>query len=93
METEAMLAQLDARQRTSEHRIKDLENDLRDLRDLTNAVAVTGESVRELRGRVEDLHDDVKRLTLRPAHRFDTAIAAVISAAVGAGITYLIGGV
>lgn len=90
METEAMLAQLDARQRTSEHRIKDLESDLRDLRELTNAVAVTGEGVRELRGRVEELHDDVKRLTLRPAHRFDTVVAAVISAVAGAAVTLLL---
>lgn len=90
MDIEARLAGLDARQRTSEHRIKDLENDLRDLRDLTNAVAVTGESVRQLRDRVEELHDDVRRLTLRPARRFDTVVAAVISAAAGAVITYLI---
>ncbi len=84
MEIEAMLAGLDARQRTSEHRIRDLENDLRDLRDLTNAVAVTGEGVRELRGRVEELHEDVKQLTLRPARRWDTALTAALTGAVSA---------
>ena len=85
-----MLAQLDARQRTSEHRIRDLEAEMRDLRELTQAVAVTGEGVRELRGRVEELHDDVKRLTLRPVRRWDTAVAAVISAVVGALLACLI---
>lgn len=90
MDVEAMVAGLDARQRTSEHRIKDLEKDLRDLRDLTNAVAVTGESVRQLRDRVEELHGDVRSLTERPAHRWDTAVAAAVSAAVGAIITYCI---
>ena len=84
MEWELKLTELEARQRTSEHRIKDLENDLRDLRDLTNAVAVTNESVRQLRQRVEELHGDIRRLTNMPAKRYDTIITASITAVAGA---------
>ncbi len=80
---EAKLAELEARERTSEHRIRDLENDLRDLRDLTNAVAVTHESVNHLKVRVEELHSDVKNLSAVPKTRWETVITALITAVVG----------
>ncbi|MBQ6830612.1 MAG: hypothetical protein IJO59_05795 [Clostridia bacterium] len=90
MDTEAKVAELDARQRTSEHRIRDLENDLRDLRDLTNAVAVTNESVNHLKDRVEELHADVKQLSAVPKTRWETVITALITAAIGAVIGSLL---
>lgn len=90
MDTEAKVAELDARQRTSEHRIRDLENDLRDLRDLTNAVAVTNESVNHLKDRVEELHADVKQLSAVPKTRWETVITALITAAIGALIGLLL---
>lgn len=83
MDTEAKVAELDARQRTSEHRIRDLENDMRDLRDLTNAVAVTHESVNHLKNRVEELHDDVKRLSAIPSSRWEKAVVAFVTALIG----------
>ena len=90
MDTEAKVAELDTRQRTSEHRIRDLENDLRDLRDLTNAVAVTNESVNHLKDRVEELHADVKQLSAVPKTRWETVITALITAAIGAVIGSLL---
>ena len=83
MDVEAKLAELDARERTSEHRLRDLENDLRDLRDLTNAVAVTHESVNHLKVRVEELHSDVKNLSAVPKTRWETVVTALITAVVG----------
>ena len=84
MDVEVKLTELDARQRTSEHRIKDLENEMRDLRDLTNAVAVTNESVRQLKRRVEELHGDVKALMTAPSSRWERIVSAAITALVGA---------
>ena len=80
----AKVMELDARQKTSEHRIKDLENEMRDLRDLTNAVAVTHESVHQLKARVEELHTDVKSLSLRPARRWESVVATLITGTVSA---------
>ena len=93
MDIEAKVAELDARERTSEHRIRDLENDLRDLRDLTNAVAVTHESVNHLKDRVEELHGDVKQLSAVPKNRWETAIAAFITAAIGALVGAALSGI
>lgn len=90
MDTEAKLAELEARERTSEHRIRDLENDLRDLRDLTNAVAVTNESVNHLKDRVEELHSDVKNLSAVPKTRWETVVTALITAVIGALIGSLL---
>lgn len=84
MDIESLVAQLDARQKTSEHRIRDLENEVHDLRELTKAVAVTGESVRQLKDRVEELHTDVKGLSAVPAKRWDAVITTLITAAVSA---------
>ena len=86
MDVEVKLTELDARQRTSEHRIKDLENEMRDLRDLTNAVAVTNESVRQLKRQVEDLHGDVKALMSVPSARWERIITATVTALIGAVI-------
>lgn len=83
MDTEAKMAELDARQRTSEHRIRDLENEMRDLRDLTNAVAVTHESVDHLKERVEELHNDVKQMAALPASRWEKVVTALITAIAG----------
>ena len=80
----AKVMELDARQRTSEHRIKDLENEVHDLRELTKAVAVTNESVHQLKDRVEELHTDVKSLSEIPAKRWEKAILAIVTAFAGA---------
>jgi predicted nuclease with TOPRIM domain len=80
----AKVMELDARQRTSEHRIKDLESEVHDLRELTKAVAVTNESVHQLKDRVEELHTDVKSLSAAPGKRWEAVVLAIVTAVVGA---------
>lgn len=89
MEMQAKLAQLDARQCTSEHRIKDLENEVHDLRELTRAVAVMSESMHQLKERMEQLHSDVKDLSATPARRWNTVITTLITAVVSGAVGML----
>lgn len=73
----------DAKIKGVEHRVKDLENEVHDLRELTKAVAVTNANVKQLSGQFEELHQDVKELKEIPAHRWDKIITAIITGAVG----------
>lgn len=84
IDIEAKLADLDARERTSEHRLKDLEADMRDLRELTQAVAVTSANVRDLTRRVDEMHGDIKTLGGTAGSRWNAAVEWLIKGAVGA---------
>lgn len=79
----AKVMELDARQKTSEHRIKDLEGEMHDLRELTKAVAVTNSNVESLHEQFNELHQDVKDLKQIPAGRWEKAITAIITGVVG----------
>ena len=84
MDVEAKLAELEARERTSEHRIKDLETEMRDLHKLTEAVAVTNTNVQQLTKRVDEMHADIKGLGAVPSKRWNAAVEWLIKGAVGA---------
>lgn len=73
----------DAKIKSVEHRVKDLENEVHDLRDLTKAVAVTNENVKQLSGQFEELHQDVKELKEIPAKRWNNIITAIATGIVG----------
>lgn len=74
----------DAKIRGVEHRVKDLENEVHDLRALTEAVAVTNSNVKQLSNQFNELHQDVKELKEIPANRWNAVIVAVVTGVVGA---------
>ena len=95
METEAIGAAL-ARQ---EEQIKGLARRMDNLEKLTESVNKLAISVERLTAKqatndteIETLTGKVNELEAKPAKRWDTVIAAVISALVGAGIALLIKG-
>ena len=73
----------EARLKGAEHRIKDLEGEVHDLRALTEAVAVTSTNVEQLTSKVGELHQDVKDLKEIPAKRWDGIIMAIATGVVG----------
>lgn len=73
----------DAKIKGVEHRLKNLETEVHDLRALTEAVAVTNNNVEQLAGKVGELHQDVKELKEIPAKRWNGVIAAIVTGAVG----------
>ena len=74
----------EARLKGAEHRIKDLETEIHDLRDLTQAVAVTNSNVKQLSTQFDELHQDVKELKEIPANRWNGIVTAIATGVVGA---------
>lgn len=96
METmnETELIQAVARQ---QEQIKTLFERMGNLEKLTDSVNKLAISLEQLTGKesatekqVENLADDLKEIKEKPAKRWDTVVAAVISALIGAAIAYLI---
>lgn len=75
--------ELDARMNSVEHRAKNLENEVHDLRELTKAVAVTNSNVKQLSSQFDELHQDVKELKEIPANRWNSVITAIVTGVVG----------
>ena len=75
--------ELDARMNSVEHRAKNLENEVHDLRELTKAVAVTNSNVKQLSSQFDELHQDVKELKEIPSKRWNSIITAIATGVVG----------
>jgi predicted nuclease with TOPRIM domain len=73
----------DAKIKGVEHRVKDLEGEMHDLRELTKAVAVTNSNVESLHEQFNELHQDVRSLKEIPAARWEKVIVSVITGVVG----------
>lgn len=73
----------DVRIKSLEHRAQNLENEVHDLRALTEAVAVTNNNVEQLASKVGELHQDVKDLKEIPAKRWNGIITAVATGIAG----------
>ena len=91
---ETELIQAVARQ---QEQIKTLFERMGNLEKLTDSVNKLAISLEQLTGKesatekqVEGLAEDLKEIKEKPAKRWDTAIAAVLSALIGAAIAYLI---
>lgn len=76
--------ELDARMNSVEHRAKNLENEVHDLRELTKAVAVTNSNVKQLSTQFDELHRDVKELKEIPSNRWNSIVTAIATGVVGA---------
>jgi archaellum component FlaC len=79
----AKVMEHDAKIEGVERRVKNLENEVHDLRELTKAVAVTNSNVKQLSNQFNELHQDVKELKEIPANRWDKIITAIITGVVG----------
>lgn len=80
----AKVMEHDAKIKGVEHRVKDLESEVHDLRELTKAVAVTNSNVKQLSNQFDELHQDVKELKGIPAKRWEGIITAIVTGVVGA---------
>lgn len=78
-------ARIDQSVKSAHHRIDTLEDEVKDIRKLTEAVLVTSEKVDNLKSDVNELKGDVKAITSRPGKLWDNLASAFIGA-VAAGI-------
>lgn len=74
------VAKLQQRQSVSEHRISDLEGEVKDIRQLTTAVVQVNNKVDNLKTDVTELKSDVKSLNARPGKWWDKLASAALGA-------------
>ena len=75
----------------NEGRIKKLEGEQENLRELTTAVAVMAEQMKQMNGNVKSLEGKVDEIERRPAKRWEAVVAAIVTAAVGALVGFALG--
>lgn len=76
---------VDEKFKVSNHRINDLEEEVKDIKALTNAIGVVNTKVDNLKDDVVEIKESVKSFTIQPAknwNKFKMAIAC----AIGTGI-------
>lgn len=87
----------------NEQRIAQCENDLKrnseQHREFYSALetsrvscAVTDERYNAIMNQLNQLANDIKEMKSQPVKRWETIISSIITFAIGAGLTYLIGG-
>lgn len=81
MNLEAEIADLKRRETASEHRIKDLESEMKDSRELIKAVAILGENVDTVKDDLKEVKGDIKKISEKPSRVWERVVTAVISAA------------
>ena len=93
MEIAEKLIDLERRQKVTDHRLRDLEGEVKDMRQLTTAVVQVNDKVDHLRGTITEIRADVKAIGQRPAVWWDKLVAAAIGAVatgiVGAAVSLL----
>lgn len=73
---------IDQRCRSNTHRIDEMQSDLKNLTDLTASVKVLATKQENVESDVREIKTDVKALTEKPGKRWDTIVAAVVTAIV-----------
>lgn len=93
MEIAEKLIDLERRQKVTDHRLRDLEGEVKDMRQLTTAVVQVNDKVDHLRSTITEIRADVKAIGQRPAVWWDKLVAAAIGAVatgiVGAAVSLL----
>ena len=82
------ITDLKRRQTVSEHRIADLEGEVKDIRQLATAMSCIDQKVDGISSDMDELKADVKTLNARPGKFWDkiafTALGAIVTGLVGA---------
>lgn len=78
-------ARIEQSVKSAHHRIDKLEEDVKDIRKLTEAVLVTSEKVDNLKEDVTEIKDKVEVITARPGKWWDKLISAGLGA-IAAGL-------
>ena len=77
------VAEHEVRIKGVEDRVQKLEGEMHDLRELTQAVAVTNSNVESLHEQFKELHKDVRGLKEIPASRWEKVVVTLITGVVG----------
>ena len=87
-EIQAYVAALDARCKSNQHRIDELEADNKALHQLATSVEVLATKQETIESNVNEIKSDVKSLKALPASRWEGLIKAVVTALVAGLVGY-----
>lgn len=93
MEQKEMIEEIaDIRQRgiSNTRRIDKLEKAQADLTELVTSVALIAQKQTQMETGIEEIRNDVKKLTEKPASRWETAITVALTAIVSGLIAYVL---
>lgn len=71
--------------RSAHKRLDGLEKEVSDIHELTASIKVVNEKVDNLTDHIDEIKDDVRKVSQRPAQWWDKLVAAMIGAA-GSGL-------
>lgn len=86
------IAQLEARCKSNTHRLDDQEKRIDNIEELTTSVKVLATREERVERDVGEIKTDVKKLTERPAKRWEKVVDTVLAALAGAFVAWLIAG-
>ncbi len=87
-EFEHRLTEVEERSKSNKHRLDEVENRQNNLDKLATSVAVLAEREKKVEDNVEEIKNDVKSLTGKPAKRWDNLVSQIISIIVAAIIGF-----
>lgn len=76
--------------KSAHHRLDALEDEVKDIRGLTAAMAAVNQKVDGLKDTVGEIKDDLKAITSKPSKWLDKIVELVLAAIVGGAITFAI---
>ena len=85
---QAHVAEIDARCKSNQHRIDELEADNKALHQLATSVEVLATKQETIEANISEIKDDVKSLKAIPGGKWEALVKAVVTAIVGALIGF-----
>ena len=82
------VGEVEARSKSNTHRLDKVEEKLENNERMINSIAVIAQRQDNMDSDIKEIKSDVKSLTSKPAKRWESTIAAVISAVVGGIVTF-----
>lgn len=84
LEHEKRLTEVEARSKSNEHRLDDVEKKQNDLSELVGTVKVLATKEEAVERDVKEMKNDVKTLITKPAKRWDNLVSQLITLIVAA---------
>ncbi len=84
-----LLAEVNARSKSNQHRLDEVEKRQDKLDDLVSAVNVLATKEQNVENDVKEIKNDVKTLTMKPAKKWEGAIEKAIYTIIGIVLAYI----
>ncbi len=77
--------------KSNQHRITELEAEQKELRNLTNAVALMATEQKNMRSDLSEMKADIKSIKEKPGKRWDNAVEKICTLVIAAVVAWMLG--